>query len=394
MADVRDGVGVYLSVFLLTVRDWNPEQIGIVIAIPGIVGIIAQPPAGSLIDYTRYKRLLLIVASLIIAVCCYVVIVSGAFYPIFISQAILGLTQSVYAPCVAAMTLGIVGHAALSKRIGRNESFNHLGNMFAAIIAGLLGRFVSYEAIFYFSIAQCIALVFAVLIIQEKDIDHDLARAADKDEDAADASGVMALLTNRNILLFTISMALFHLANAAMLPLVGQKMGLVDKANSSLYLSAAIIMAQGVMVFVASFSGKASENGRKKVMMIAFMLLPIRAVLFAFIDNPYMLTGIQLLDGIGAGIFGVVSILMIADLSKGTGRFNLLQGVVYSAIGLGGSISSIVAGIIVKQYGYAIGFASLAGIGVLGSLFFIFLVPESKHITTTVPDKGTLRPAI
>lgn len=266
--------------------------------------------------------------------------------------------------------------------------------MFAAIIAGLLGRFVSYEAIFYFSIAQCIALVFAVLIIQEKDIDHDLARAADKDETAADASGVMALLTNRNILLFTISMALFHLANAAMLPLVGQKMGLVDKANSSLYLSAAIIMAQGVMVFVASFSGKASENGRKKVMMIAFMLLPIRAVLFAFIDNPYMLTGIQLLDGIGAGIFGVVSILMIADLSKGTGRFNLLQGVVYSAIGLGGSISSIVAGIIVKQYGYAIGFASLAGIGILGTLFFIFFVPESKNVTTTVLEKGRLRPAI
>jgi len=394
MADVRDGVGVYLSVFLLTVRDWNPEQIGIVIAIPGIVGIIAQPPAGSLIDHTRYKRLLLIGASLIIAVCCYVVIVSGAFYPILISQAVLGLTQSVYAPCVAAMTLGIVGHAALSKRIGRNESFNHLGNMFAAIIAGLLGRFVSYEAIFYFSIAQCIALVFAILIIQEKDIDHDLARAADKDETAADASGVMALLTNRNILLFTISMALFHLANAAMLPLVGQKMGLVDKANSSLYLSAAIIMAQGVMVFVASFSGKASENGRKKVMMIAFMLLPIRAALFAFIDNPYILTGIQLLDGIGAGIFGVVSILMIADLSKGTGRFNLLQGVVYSAIGLGGSISSIVAGSIVKQFGYPVGFASLAGIGVLGTLFFIFFVPESKDIPTTVPDKGSLKPTI
>lgn len=393
MADVRDGVGVYLSVFLLTVRDWNPEQIDIVIAIPGIVGIIAQPPAGSLIDHTQNKRLLLIGASLIIAVCCYVVIVSGAFCPILISQTVLGLTQSIYAPSVAAMTLGIVGHAALAKRIGRNESFNHLGNMFAAIIAGLLGRFVSYEAIFYFSVAQCIALVLAILIIQEKDIDHDLARAADKDENAADASGVMALLSNRTILLFTMSMALFHLANATMLPLVGQKMGLVDKANSSLYLSAAIIMAQGVMVFVASFSGKASENGRKKVMMIAFMLLPIRAALCAFIDNPYILTGIQLLDGVGASIFGVVSILMIADLSKGTGRFNLLQGVVYSAIGLGGSISSIAAGSIVKQFSYSIGFASLAGIGVLGTLFFIFFVPESKDIPTTVPDKGSLRPA-
>ena len=393
MADVKDGVGVYLSVFLLTVRNWDAEQIGIVIAIPGIIGILVQPPAGSLIDQTRYKRLLLGIASLIIAVCCYVVIVSGSFYPILLSQAVLGLTQSVYAPCVAAMTLGIVGHAMLTQRIGRNESFNHLGNMFAAIIAGLLGRFVSYEAIFYFSIAQCIALVFAVLVIHEKDIDHDLARAADKDEEAVDAAGIMTLLTNRNILVFTIAMALVHLANAAMLPLVGQKMGLVDKQNSSLYLSAAIIMAQGVMVFVASFSGKASENGRKKVMLVAFLLLPVRAVLFAFINNPYVLTAIQLLDGIGAGIFGVLSIIMIADLSKGTGRFNLLQGVVYSAIGLGGSVSSIVAGIIVKQYGYPVGFASLAGIGVLSSLFFLFVVPETKGINTSGLETENLKAA-
>ncbi len=394
-ADVRDGVGVYLSVFLLTVRNWDPEQIGIVIAIPGIIGIIVQPPAGSLIDHTTYKRLLIIIASLVIAVCCYVVIVSGEFYPILISQAVVGLTQSVYAPCVAAMTLGIVGHAMLSQRIGRNESFNHLGNMLAAIISGLLGRFVSYEAIFYFSIFQCIALVFAVLIIQDKDIDHDLARAADKDDTEADTSGVMALLTNRNILVFTIAMALFHLANAAMLPLVGQKMGLVDKQNSSLYLSAAIIMAQGVMVFVASRSGKAAENGRKKVLLLAFLLLPVRAVLFAFINNPYWLTAIQLLDGIGAGIFGVLSIIMIADLSKGTGRFNLLQGVVYSAIGLGGSVSSIVAGIIVKDYGYPIGFASLAGIGVLGALFFLFVVPETKDIQTpAAPELKAYKPAI
>ncbi|MFD2569160.1 MFS transporter [Spirosoma soli] len=391
MADVRDGVGVYLSVFLLTVRDWNPQEIGIVIAIPGIVGILVQPPAGSLIDHTKYKRLLLIGASLVIAVCCLIVIWSGEFYPIFISQAVVGLTQSVYAPCVAAISLGIVGHAMLSQRIGRNESFNHLGNMLAAIVAGLLGRFVSYEAIFYFSIFQCVALALGVLVIREKDIDHNLARAAsDNDQATDDNSGVLALLTNRNILVFTIAMALFHLANAAMLPLVGQKMGLVDKQNSSLYLSAAIIMAQGVMVFVASYASKVSENGRKKVMSIAFLLLPVRAILFAFIDNPYALTATQLLDGIGAGIFGVVSIIMIADLSKGTGRFNLLQGVVYSAIGLGASISSIVGGIIVKQYGYAIGFGSLAGIGVFGTLFFLMLVPETKEINATEcvePDK-------
>lgn len=384
MADVRDGVGVYLSVYLLTVRNWEADDIGIVIAAPGLVGILVQAPAGALIDRTPHKRLLLMVASVIIALCCLAVVVSDGFVPILLSQAVVGLTQSVYVPCVAAITLGIVGHAALSQRIGRNESFNHLGNMLAAIIAGLIGRFISYEGIFYFSIVQCLMLLAAVFIIREKDIDHNLARGAvDTEQTAPSVAGMKELFANRKIMLFTLAMALFHLSNGAMLPLVGQKMGLVDKQNSSLYLSAAIIMAQGVMVFVATFSGRKAENGRKKIMMLAFLLLPVRALLFTFIDNPYALTGIQLLDGIGAGIFGVVSILMIADLSRGTGRFNLLQGVVYSAIGLAVALSSILAGFVVKNFGYPIGFSTLAGIGVLGFLFFWMFVPETKDISAS-----------
>jgi MFS family permease len=385
MADVKDGVGVYLSVFLLTVRNWQPDEIGYVIAVPGLVGIIIQPLAGALIDRTKLKRMLLMLASGIIGVCCLVIILLEGFYPTLLSQAVVGIVQSVYAPCVAAISLGMVGHALLPKRIGRNESFNHVGNMVAAIIAGLLGRFISYEAIFYFSIFQCIALIAGVLFVKEEDIDHELARASKDDAQTTattDTSGIKTLFSNRNILFFTIAMALFHLANAAMLPLAGQKMGIADKQNSSLYLSAAIIIAQGVMALVASYSGNAADNGRKKIMLVAFLLLPVRAILFAFIDNPYALTGIQVLDGVGAGIFGVVSILMVADLSKGTGRFNLLQGCVYSAIGLAASVSSIIGGLVVKGAGYTVGFISLAGLGILALLFFFFLVPETKEIET------------
>lgn len=403
MADVKDGVGVYLSVYLLTVRHWPADKIGLVIAAPGLVGILVQAPAGALIDRTTYKRLLLIGASVVIALCCLAVVLSYGFYPILFSQLTVGLTQSVYAPCVAAITLGIVGHAALAQRIGRNESFNHLGNMVAAIIAGIIGRYVSYEGIFYFSIIQCLGLVAAVLLIREQDIDHALARGASEETQrldvaaapatappaasvptgpaAAPTAGIKQLLSNRNILVFTIAMALFHLSNGAMLPLLGQKMGLADAKNSSLYLSAAIIIAQGVMVFVARYAGTAAESGRKKILLAAFVLLPVRALLFAFISNPYALTAIQLLDGLGAGLFGVVSIIMIADLSQGTGRFNLLQGVVYSAIGLAAALSSMLAGFVVEHFGYAIGFAVLAGIGGLGLAFYWLLVPETKDIS-------------
>ncbi len=380
MADVKDGVGVYLSVYLLTVRHWPADKIGLVIAAPGLIGILVQPPAGALIDRTRHKRMLLVWASVIIAACCLAVIFFSGFYPVLFSQLLVGVTQSVYAPCVAAITLGMVGHAALSQRIGRNESCNHLGNMLAAIMAGIIGRYISYEGIFYFSIAQCGLLVGAVLAIRERDIDHDLARGAATAEQAGGTAGIRELLANRSIVVFILAMALFHLANAAMLPLLGQKMGLADAKNSSLYLSAAIIIAQGVMIFIARYAGGASENGRKKVLLLAFVLLPVRALLFAFIDNPYALTAIQLLDGIGAGLFGVVSIIMMADLSKGTGRFNLLQGTVYSAIGLAGSLSSIGAGYVVEHFGYAAGFMGLAGIGALATVFYWLLVPETKDM--------------
>ncbi|RZK32738.1 MAG: MFS transporter, partial [Hymenobacter sp.] len=156
--------------------------------------------------------------------------------------------------------------------------------------------------------------------------------------------------------------------------------------NSSLYLSGAIIVAQGVMIFVARYAGKASENGRKKVLLAAFVLLPVRALLFAFVDNPIILTAIQLLDGIGAGLLGVVTLLMIADLSTGTGRFNLLQGVVYSAIGLMAALSSIGAGYVVKNFGYAVGFCVLAGMGALATIFYWLLVPETKDIELAVPE--------
>lgn len=382
MTDVKDGVGVYLSIYLLTIQKWDAAQIGLVISLPGFIGIVVQPLVGAWIDTTKHKRFILIVSSLIIALCCLVVIMLPDFTSIATSQIVLGLVQSTFAPCVAAISLGIVGHSLLSRRIGRNESFNHLGNMLAAIVAGLIGYFISYEGIFFFSIAQCLALILATFIIREKDIDHQLARAAVVAPHVLSITKITELFADKNILLFTVSMALFHLANAAMLPLLGQKMRLTETLHSTLYLSASIIIAQGVMILVASMAGKKADQGRKKILAIAFLLIPVRAILFSFISDPIILTSLQVIDGLGAGIFGVVTILMMADLSKGTGHFNLLQGVVYSSMGLGAALSNIYSGYVVKHYGYSIGFFTIAMVGFLGFCFFLFFVKETLGIKT------------
>ena len=385
MADVKDGVGVYLSVYLLTVHKWDPSQIGVVVAIPWIVSILAQSPVGGFIDRTKRKRLLLVVASAIVALSCIIVVNFPAFYPIAASQVALGVVQTVFPPCVAAITLGMVGRQSFPKRIGRNESFNHGGNMLAAVAAVFIGWYISYEGIFYFSILQCAAIIVATLLIREKEIDHDLAREATEGSQPADSfvNGLKQLFSNRDVTYFTIAVGLWNIANGAMLPLLGQKIGLSNLEHSALYLSVCIIIAQMTMVFIAPLAAKLSEYGRKTILTVAFILVPVRALLFAWIDNKYALISFQVIDGIGAGIYGVISILMMADLGKGTGRFNLLQGTTYASIGLGVALSSILSGYMVKYFGYAGGFISLAGMGTVATLFLLFFVKESMRPTRT-----------
>jgi len=380
MADVKDGVGVYLSVYLLAEQKWDPSHIGMVVAIPWLVSILAQSPVGGFIDHTRRKRLMLVVASAIVALSCMTVVLLPQFLPIAAAQVALGLVQTIFPPCVAAITLGMVGHQRVSRRIGRNESFNHGGNMLAAVVAIFIGWFISYEGIFYFSVFQCVAIIAATLLIQERDIDHDLARAAAEDREpcGSSVSGAKQLFSNRNIAFFTVSMCLWNVANGAMLPLLGQKLGLDDVKHSALYLSVCITIAQAVMIAVAPMAAKLAEHGRKKLFLVAFLLVPVRALLFAFIDNKYALISFQVIDGLGAGIYGVLLIVMMTDLGKGTGHFNLLQGTTYSAVGLGMALSNILGGFVVKLAGYPAAFMTLAGVGMLATLFFGHFVQEPR----------------
>ena len=378
MADVKDGVGVYLSVYLLTVHRWDPSHIGIVVAIPLLVAILLQSATGALIDRTRHKRVLLVIASAVVALTCMVVVYFPAFYPIAASQVALGTVQTIFPPCVAAITLGMVGHGRFAQRIGRNESFNHGGNMLAAVASIFIGWYISYRGIFFFSIAQCVAIIVATALIREHDIDHDLARAA-HDRDQAPGTfgqGLKELLGHRQTACFIVALALWNVANGAMLPLLGQKLGIDDVDNSVLYLSICIIIAQTVMVGIAPLAGRVSRRFRKRLFLVAFVLVPVRAALFALVDHRYALISFQVIDGLGAGIYGVLSILMMADLGRGTGRFNLLQGVTYAAIGLGGALSNVFSGFVVKSLGYSAAFVALGGIGVLATVFFATFVRE------------------
>jgi MFS family permease len=182
--------------------------------------------------------------------------------------------------------------------------------------------------------------------------------------------------------IFLISVILFHFGNAAMLPMAGQVLAQAHPGSDTIALSACIITAQLIMVGVAWAVGKAMAAGvgRKPIFLIALAILPVRGILFSFTANPYGVVAIQLLDGIAAGIFGVIAIVIASDLMRGTGRFNLAQGLVALCVGVGAALSNLISGFIIQWYGYPAGFLSLAAVAVTAFAFFALFMPETQGV--------------
>jgi len=269
-------------------------------------------------------------------------------------------------------------------RVGRNEAFNHAGNVTTAIVAGVAGYLIDPSAVLWIVAGLALACVVATYAVNADAIDHDVARGADDgDHGKNETNGLKVLLENRTLLLFTAAITLFHFANAAMLPLVGEKLSQSNQQTSSLFVASCIIAAQIVMVPMAMLVGrKADDWGRKPIFLVGFAVLPIRGVLYTLTQNSHALVAIQLLDGVGAGIFGALFFIVVADLTKGTGRYNLALGASGACWGLGAALSNGVAGFIVNAFGYSAAFLFLSACALAAVLLFSLGVPETRDMAT------------
>ena len=384
LADVRDGLGPYLAIYLLTEQRWDEASIGMVMSIAGFAGIVAQTPAGALVDTIKAKRLMMVCAALIVTCACLILPLCPGFWPVAASQGIAHAAAVIFPPAIAAVSLGIVGHRAFTTRVGRNESFNHAGNAVAATIAGAAAYFFGPQVVFYLLAAMTLASLVSVLAIPERAIDHDLARGLHEhgrnlDGTPEQPSGLSILLTCRPLLIFAACVALFHLSNAAMLPLVGQKLALQDKHLGTSLMSACIIAAQIVMVPMAMLVGaRADRWGHKRFFLAALLILPLRGALYTLSENEAWLVGVQLLDGVGAGIFGAIFPVIVADLMRNTGRFNAAQGAIITAQGIGAALSTTLAGLVVVKAGYNAAFLTLGAIAAIGSAVCWLALPETR----------------
>ncbi len=390
MADVRDGLGPYLSAFLKGDQHWSPGPIGIVMGASSVAAAVFQVPGGLLVDSLRAKRALVVGSGLLIGAACLLIAFVPRFAVVAVAQVMIGAASAVIPPVLAALSLGIVGRKLLPARVSRNETFNHAGNFVAAALAGTLGHLAGYRWIFYLVCAFAVASALVVTRIDPGEIDHEVARGGEAPESNRGQGGpvpIREVLARRDVLVFLAAVVLFHAGNAAMLPLAGQVLAQSHPGKDAIALSACIVAAQLVMVGVAWAVGRATARGvgRKPIFLVALAVLPVRGVLFTLFSSPVSVVAIQLLDGVAAGIFGVISILIASDLMRGTGRFNLAQGLTALATGLGAALSNVGSGYLVQSFGYRTGFLSLTAVALGALAFFALLMPETRTTENDAP---------
>jgi MFS family permease len=397
LADVRAGLGPYLNVFLITQQHWPQASVGLVTTVSGLFGIATQTPIGAAIDATRAKRGLLVVALIILAASAVVIWAWPYFWPVMIANTAMAIVGDVFGPVVAALTLGLYARSALARRMGRNSAFDHAGNVVVAGLAGVIGWLYTQRSVFLIVPVCCALAAVATLAIPGTAIDHARARGGEGGDEAGardgqKPSGLKILLTCRPLLVFAGCAALFHFANAMLLPLVGQKLALAHKGLATALISACIIAAQLIMLPIALAVGRFADRvGRRPILLIGFGILPIRAVMYTFSNASGWLIGVQLLDGVGAGIFGAIVPLLVADLMRGTGRYNVALGAITTAQGIGASLSGLVVGEIVGHFGYAAAFLECAAAAAAAFALLALALPETAPQATGAGGKPQAR---
>jgi MFS family permease len=339
---------------------------------------LTQTPAGALVDRLRFKRALIAMGVVALSVGALLIALLPAFWSVMSAQVLIGGTSSIFGPAICAISLGIVGHKLFDCRQGRNQAFNSAGNVVAAVSMGLLGYFISNRSLFFFVAVCTLPTLLTLLLIHPNEIDYELARGTKQTNADGKPVAAYALLQDNPLLVFLVCAVMFHFANAAMLPLLGEMLAKGKGRVSMMFMSACVVTTQLVITLLATWAGRTARTwGRKPLLLIAFGVLPVRAILYTLTDNTIALFAIQILDGVAAGIFGVVSVLVIADLTRGSGRFNFTLGAIGTAVGIGAALSQVIAGSIVHHFSANTGFLFLAAIALTTTR------PEGVH---HVPD--------
>ncbi|WP_294335056.1 MFS transporter [uncultured Sphingomonas sp.] len=374
MADMQAGIGPFLGVFLQQ-RGWTAGPIGTVMTVGGVAGMVMTVPAGAFIDHTEKKRLVVIVTGICTVLASFLILWSQAGWVVTMSQVATAIAGAAIGPAVTGMTLGVVRQAGFNAQNGRNQAWNHAGNMIGAGLSGWLGWKFGMPAIFYLAAVFGALAILSVLMIPERAIDHAAARGLESEEDedhGSQAEGFAALLHTKPLLILAAALACFHLGNGAMLPLYGLAVVGAGKGDAALFTATTVVVAQAVMILTALLAMRmAAGKGYWLVLLISFASLPLRGLLAGSFIEHWGVWPVQALDGIGAGLQSVAVPGLVACMLSGTGRVNVGQGAVIAVQGIGASLSPAIGGWLAQSIGYRPAFYILGSFALISLALWI-----------------------
>jgi MFS family permease len=380
LAGALSGFGPYVAVFLAE-QKWTQQNIGFVLTAAGFAGLLSQLPGGALLDAIRSKRFAVALGAAMVAAGALIIAIWPTFPLVLAALVLQGITGGFMGLAIAAISLGLVGHAALAERLGRNQRFASTGGVVAAGLMGLIAYCLSYRAIFFAAAALVLPVLAALGRIQPSDIHFGRASCLPDHQGPSAPPRVQlrSLWKNSGLLTFAGCVFLFQMANASMLPLAGEALAYSKDAFSSLIVSALIMVPQVIVAIMAPWAGRRANTwGRRPLLLVGFAALPIRALVFAWTTNPTILIAAQILDGVSGTMLGVLTALIVADLTMGTGRFNLAQGFVGTMSGIGASLSTTLSGLVAGSLGRAPGFLGIAAIALAAVLLLWLRMPETN----------------
>jgi MFS family permease len=389
LAAMQAGFGPFVAIHLAD-QGWTPESIGFVLSAGGVAGLLAQVPTGELLDVVQSKRMLVGAGSVAVALGALILALWPYFPDVLAASIIQGSTGGVLGLGVAAITLGLVGHKAAAERFGRNQRFSSIGSLCAAGLMGAIGYFLPTRDIFLAAALFAVPVLLSLAMIHRPDIHFGRSCGA-PDCDTTRPSRVRrkSLFRDRRVLVFAGCLFLFQLANASILPLAGETLAHAEGRRSSLVLSALIIAPQIIVALLAPWAGRTANSwGRRPLLLLGLGMVPIRALFFGTVTDPALLVAVQALDGITGATLGVMTALVAADITNGTGRFNLLQGLIGTLSGIGASLSTSLSGFAVQRFGHTAGFLGVAAVALAAVVLLWALMPETKLPDAAQPPRS------
>jgi MFS family permease len=381
LADVQGGLGPFLATWLAT-TGWDPERIGIVMTVSGLAGLVFNSPAGMLIDRASHLRVWVAVSSLAIVIGTLATLPSRAFATVLAAQVASALGGALMAPAVTALTLGIVGKGDFPRQQGNNQAWNHAGNVTAAGLIAAATFALGAMSAFWVLGGMAAASLATLLIIPAGAINVQRASGHAATEPSSSFAHV---LRDPRLLALGIALMLFHLGNAAMLPMLGQRMAAIGHGNATRWMAACVVVAQFTMVPVAVVAGRAADRiNRVWLLLAACLVLPVRGVLAAVAQDPVWLMPIQMLDACGAGTLGVAVPILVADFTWGSGRTQSALGAVGTLQGIGAALSTTLGGVLAAWFGWGVAFLGLAVPAVFSLCLVLRLLGQASNAKAAV----------